>query len=151
MNTLFLGGIPTEPDVKRLRDKYHALTVDQIIPYADLEASIGSKKGTARFGSVVGAWRKWLFGQHNIILDAIKNTGFKVANPESRIIGCGDRYKRGLKQISKSGNIAAQTDSATLSDEQKRLRDHLIKVAALHRTIANTEAKQLRYPVNGAK
>jgi hypothetical protein len=143
---VFGGGIPTEPDVKRLRDEVGTPVVGVLVEYKIIEEALGNKKGSHRFASVVGAWRKELYREHNLLMVAIPNKGLQAATTSRRTHVAGSKAKNCLRGICRAGDIAAKTESEGLSLDEIRARDHVVKLSAALRLTAATAAKQLKYP-----
>ncbi|MDX2187775.1 MAG: hypothetical protein SFV32_12640 [Opitutaceae bacterium] len=143
----FATGIPTEPDVKKLIEKFGTPTAGTKIAYSDIAEVIGEKVGSNRLHTVTTAWRKVLRNTHNILFRSIPNWGFEVMDNSSRILHAANRYKDGLKRISTSAKVAETTPVDGLSEDELRTRNHLSRVAGVIRLAAATEAKKLKSPL----
>lgn len=144
--SIFGNGIPTEPDVKKLRDTFGVPAVGQEIPYSAIEAAIGVNRKTHRWATVTNAWRKALDREHNVLMDAIPNVGFRVMDPSERVVFSASTYKGGLRRIARAGNVAERTDVKGLKPEELRVRDHISRAAASLRLAAATQARELNAP-----
>jgi hypothetical protein len=143
---VFNSGIPTAPDVKRLRDSFPELKQGDMVPYETISRLINVAHRTSRWVSVVLAWRRELYRDSNLILRAVANTGFEVLDDSERVHFAGAKYKQGLKRVIRAADIASKTERSTLSKEELKACDHLVSVGASIRLAAATAAKQLRYP-----
>lgn len=141
-------GIPTKPDVEELLRVIHHLKPGDRIEYEMIEKIIKKNRGTHRYGSVVSAWRRRLWIEQNIVLLAIPNEGFVVANNSERVHHAHDKKKQGLKRVFRASDIAVRTENDGLSDDERKSRDHLIKTVASLKLAVDTAAKQLQYEFN---
>lgn len=145
-NNVFRGGVPTEPDIYRLNERFGKPKEGDEIPWEAIEAVIDEPRDTSRFRTVVSRWRKIMLRDHNIVLKAIgQGRGLVVADPSQRIMDSSGKFKSGMRRIKQSAMLAGTTDRSRLNDEQKRLADHIQKSAAFFQGHLNTEAKQLKF------
>lgn len=148
-NITFTTGIPTAPDVQKLVEEFGIPDHGRLISYKSIEEVIGVKQSEHRWRSIVLAWRKQLYREHNVILRPDPGTGFVAATASERVHISGSGYKSGLRKISRVADIALRTDDAPLTPEEKRARDHIVKAGATLKLAAATCAKQLRLPKPG--
>lgn len=146
MGKPFFGRIPTTPDVNNLCAKYPDLKEGQVIAYGDIEAVVGAKKGTGRFTSILVAWRRKLERDSNLILVSIPKVGLKVANPSDRVDLSSRKVKSGTKAIIKGATIASGTDRSRLTQEQRRVCDHISKAATSIQLATRIAPKPLEVP-----
>lgn len=139
----FFGGIPTKIDVDRLMELIAKFKEGDLVPYPDIESSIGEKRTTHRFRSVVTAWRKRLMKEKNFLLIAITNEGYKIALPDERMTFSAAQAFQGRKKIMRGSAVAAATDETRLSPEHKKLREHLQTLPARLRLAELTAPKPL--------
>ncbi len=142
--TVFNSGIPTEPDVNRLREAFGVPETGRLISYEEVEGVIGCKRSSNRFKTVLSRWRWRLFKDHNVLTIPERGKGVRRANNGERVVSSGDTFKQGLRKISRASTVADQTDSEGLTPEQIRVRDHVSKTGAALRLAAATAAKQLK-------
>ena len=137
-NGLYFGGIPTEPDVKKLMEAYpeESLIPGTEIPYSGVDAIIGVEYGNGRWQGVTNAWRKRVESDWSIVIGhTLESIGraFVVLDNDQKF-DLGKRQTRsGLKRV-KRGYIVTGTlvDRASLSDERKAAYDNLMmKQAAI--------------------
>jgi len=123
----FFGGVPTEPDVKLLREAFPAETLlpGVVIAYSDVENVIGIKRTKHRFKTVTTSWRKSVETEHNIILGAVLNTGFKALN-DSEKVGLGrSKLKGAARKVLRSRVVFSRTKTSNLTDDEITVRDFL--------------------------
>lgn len=139
------GGLPTDLDVRMLQEKFGVPQEGDLIPYLLISECLKKGRETSRWKSVVGAWRKKLERDHNLVLKAIKNQGFKVCDPRDRLDVFGRKFKGGLRQVSRATLGAARTSRKGLTPEENRTLDYLQNTGAALRLQAATAAKQITY------
>ena len=139
----FNGGIPTEPDVALLMEAYKVPEPGTLIEYSAAESIIGQKRSACRFRSVTTAWRKKLLKDHNVIMGAVKNVGFKSLEPNERSGFIGGKYKTGIRFVRKSQILAVRSDVTKMSPEARRVVEHVQHTAAALVLADATAAKAL--------
>jgi len=144
MRPLFLGGVPTKPDVDKLIDTYPAESMNhgKIIGYDEIADVIG-KTSTSRFRTITNAWRKQLFHGHGIVLDPSKKfpKAFEVLSEFGKVQKSQAETHSGVKKQVKAVRIISSVDVIQLSQEQRSEYDVAAKRAA-----ALISAAQLRRP-----
>ena len=143
---IFKGGIPTDVDVNKLVDRIGIPEPGTIVDYDEIKAAIGINRSENRWYSVTTAWRKKLRREYNLELKAIANEGFMVLDPAGRVDYAAGCFKSGIRRIGRSAHIAEYTDRAKLNEEDRKVCEHLQRVAGLVRVTAATEARRLHYP-----
>lgn len=141
---VFGGGVPTKLDVARLRKEFTELKVGDFIPYNEIADCIEVSRDSNRFRTVVHAWRREIYRELNIVLVPVPSKGFEVASPSERVHLSATKYKSGLRATLRAGDISIRTDTAGLSENEVRARDHIINASAQLRLAAATAAKSLR-------
>lgn len=141
---LFLGGVTTDPEVKRLNDAYPEMEYDDIIRHDEIETIIENDRRSNRYQAIVTRWRKLLERDKNLLLVAVIGVGFIVADPSKRIIFGSGKHASGIKAIKRAGAVVVKTEREGLSDEEKRLADHLVKNSAAIVTMEQVAKKELR-------
>jgi len=142
---LFLGGTPTEPDVERIVAKFGTPKIHDLITWADLESLLVLPRTKCRFRVVVGAWRKKLYREQNIVMEAVAGVGVKVLDPHQRIDFSGRRYRNHVRGVGRAGRIAELTDIGGLTPDELRVRDSLCRGVSAIRLAVSTAAKQIDY------
>ena len=120
---LFKIGLPTDLDVKRLRERYpdNQLLPGVTIQYADIYPIIGVKEDNGRFKSVTYAWRKKLLSESGIILKA-QDKKFMVCDNVEKAQLAVDKTKMAARAVRRSSIIGKLVDRKALSEDQlKRL------------------------------
>lgn len=143
-NDLFLGGIPTEPDVKKLLAIYGVPAIGTELTYDQVAETIGTPVRSYRFRTVTWSWRKVLDRQHNLIVGTVHGRGFVVLDNQSRVRFSAGRFKRGLRSVRRASDVAGRTDLVGLTPEERRSRDHIVATGSMLQLAAATEARKLK-------
>jgi hypothetical protein len=138
-------GVPWSADVDRIMQKFPELPDGLEIPLTEIETCIHEPRTESRFNSVVGAWRKRLEKDRNILIKKRKGV-LVVLDNEGKLNVAQSGYGQGLRKLHVSGKRARGTGDRGLSYEHKRVRDHIATTAANLLCIAATEAKSISYP-----
>lgn len=147
---LFEGALPTEPDVKRLLERYGVPLVGQFFPYREVAEVIKSAEGSVRFRTVTMAWRKLIEREHRLLLRAITGRGFEVADARAKLMESGTKFKGGLRKVKRAAAVSSLIDRAELTSDEARQADFYERTGASLRLLAATEAKKLKLPTPGA-
>ena len=150
MKTFIIGRIPTTPDVNMLCGKFDNLNEGDVVKYGEIESVIGAKRGSGRFQSVTTAWRKKLDRDSNIVLLAVPGVGFKVADPSDRVDLSSRKVKSGTRSIVKGATIASSTDRSRLTEEQRRVCDHISMAATSIQLAVRIAPKPVELPASMA-
>jgi hypothetical protein len=100
---LYFGGVPVGPDVDRLDVEYQELTHEQVLTHEELSGAIGYSIKSSRYRTVVTAWRKRLFDERGIELQAVRGLGLRVMTNSQRIDSHIDKAVGGLKAVVRAG------------------------------------------------
>ena len=66
---LFFGGVPTEPDVKKLHEAFGVPDRGAVVSHSEIAAVIGVYRDESRYWTVVNRWRKDIEQEHGIVSD----------------------------------------------------------------------------------
>ncbi len=125
-----LNGVPTKVDVDRLIDKFGVPTEGSLIAKSDIAKCINEREGSNRFNSVLSAWRKLLFREHNLLTvgDGAKN--IRIAEPSERIDWAASRVASARRNVGRAVIVAHQTDAKRLCEDQRKVRDNITSMNA---------------------
>jgi hypothetical protein len=137
---VFLAGMPTEPDVKLLKQAFE-LKDNLEISHEQVEKIIGVSRKTWRYRSIVDAWRRAVEREQNIIIGAIPGIGFKVLPPSERVSLCVSKVASGTRMVRRAGVRAAMIPTHNLSKEEQMKAEHVVRLAAKI-DVAYKEAKR---------
>jgi hypothetical protein len=130
MSIVSLCGIPTKVDVDRLLDKFGVPAEGSLIAKSDIAKCIGESDDSNRFNSVLSAWRKLLFREHNLLTvgDGAKN--IRIAEPSERIDWAASRVASARRNVGRAVIVAHQTDAKRLGEDQRKVRDNITSMNA---------------------
>ena len=122
---LHIGGIPTGPDVKNIRDKFpdSKLKAGNKIGYAQIEAIIKTQRDEPRFRTVTNAWRRAVRRDANKIIGVIAGSGFVVLDENEKSNLVGRKIRRSVKQLRSGYKVMQTIDVAQLGEDEKKSYD----------------------------
>lgn len=124
----FFGGVPTAPDVEKLLEHF-GVPQPGVITYSDLSEVLGMRWRTARFRSVVDAWRHRLRREHNISTRAELGEGIRILAEHERADVARDQLRRGARSSAKAVREVRDTRIEQLDEKQRAHHDHVAMVA----------------------
>lgn len=141
---LYFGGVPTEPDVKRILDKWGVPTEGQTIGYDDIEALIHTPRTAHRFRTVTHAWRSQLLRAHNVRMLCVDGVGFCAGTPEQRLNEVVDRSAHVRLHLSRTVQLGRMIDGERLPDPQRKALQHHVMANAAHVLAMQTDRKRIK-------
>lgn len=142
-NRSFFGGIPTDVDVEMITKAIGVPKVGDKVTYAQIESVLRLKRTENRFITVVSAWRRKMDREHNLLMKAIPGMAFEVLDASGRVDLSSKVFKQALKRTGKAVAIAARTDRKELTEEEKKVCDHIQRTGATLRLEASKAARQI--------
>lgn len=141
-------GLPYQVDIDRLMERFGVPEEGVTIRYEDVEAVVGlSRCGSpaecSRFRDRTRAWLEHLLRKYNVSLRTVRDVGWVVEDPESRISSSTRTLQQGFRKARKAGALAATTDVSRLSTESRRTRDRLIERTAALKLVHFVQPKAL--------
>jgi hypothetical protein len=149
--TVFLGGIPTEPDVKRLEEALGVPEEGAVVSWEALEGVLHDHRRAHRFLTVVNAWRRKLHREHNVVMVAVRGEGLMSAPPDVRLDSGARRIRSGFRSIFRAGTVLEGTDRNRLTTDQRKALDHNLRVSTQARMAAAMESRRLKAGTKGGK
>lgn len=115
---LFRGGVPLSPDVERLMQHFGDVAVGQVIEHAQLESVLGTHRRSARYRSVLTAFRKKMLQLRQRVLDGrcVPGVGLKCLTDEQTVGHIGDRMRSLRRETGRLRVKAATVDVGALSE-----------------------------------
>jgi hypothetical protein len=142
---IFSGGIPTAPDVKTLITTFGIPAPKTTVTHDDIAKAIGTTTISGRYRTVVNAWRKALYEEHNVLMVAVFGIGFSAADPDVRVDVCVKNQKSAIKHVKKSVDVLTRTNVKELTTINMRLRDHMLHVGSAFVNAHRNVRKQIRF------
>lgn len=143
--SVFRGGLPYGPDIKRLRELFPAtkLVEGLSIPHETLEGVLSQKRGTGRYYAVINSWIMRERNENGIFIVWEQTRGLKVLNPAELLNHAENRTRQKIKQTGKAVKMFAWVDRDRLDDLGKQRLDHQARVASAIRDSLESARKQL--------
>lgn len=143
MSVRFFGGVPTKPDVDKLMAKWPDIAPGLIIPYTEIESTIGESVKSNRYLTVVDRWRKTLYRDRNLVLQPHKGVAFEVLQPNGRIDYAHMQFKSGLKRSNKAAHIVATTDQSQIDPSRQGVAAAIGRVHAAYVLANQNKGRQI--------
>lgn len=141
---LFFGGVPTAPDVKKLEDRFGIPSASSTVTHEDIAGCIGSPWKSARYGSVMGSWRKKLMREHNVDTVVVPGVGVKFLTGSERINVSESDFGSAVRKTRKAANRIMVVPDDGLSDIEKKKRDHVCVIASRSYMVMATERRAIK-------
>ena len=151
MSKLFLGGIPTAPDVKKLREAFDGLEVGAEISHQEVEEITDCDRKSSRYRSVTTAWRKEVLRELNVQIESVPGEGFRILNATERLIHGHKRFSEGTRKQARSIRRVSMIPDKELTQIERSKRDHMQRIGAKIIEHATDFAKQLEAPAPQAQ
>lgn len=144
-NGLYFGGIPTEPDVKKLRAAYPQPKDGDIIPYEDVEEllAVNRKTQRARWCAITNRWRKLHEHETGQVIGVEPAVGFKALLDDEKLNAGVGKVRHVYKTVRRARVLVGLTNPAKLTAEDRRRMDHLTNRVAMLEGAAATRAKEI--------
>ena len=139
----YFGGMPTDVDVRILREAFGVPAEGAEIAYADVADRIKAPVGSARFRTVTTRWRKQLQQDNDCFLVA-RNGAFRAATPSERLDVGEGKLRSGIRGIRRGGSIIDSTDRSRLTEDERKRADHGSGVRTTMLQAGRLEAKRPR-------
>ena len=143
--TVYRGGVPTAPDVKKLLESFTEQELSQgtIIEYSKISNIIGVDEDSSRFKTVVNAWRKYLEQTMNILLGTLRGRGFMVLSDSGKLDAASDKYKSATKLAARAVSISTTIEVKNLTADERVSLTKLQTKAGLFALHEATKRKQI--------
>ena len=141
--TIWGAGIPTEPDVAKLRDEIGVPAEGASIAWDRIEGILKMPRSSHRFRTVVFRWRTQLEKAHNVLLKAIPGEGLQAMKPDEVAHFLGDRLASHNRGIGRVHRRSERVDRSRVTPEGSRILDHVSRASAAMRLANATTAKSL--------
>lgn len=139
---VYRRGVPTDPDIKMLREKWpeSVLSPGSVIPYAEVEALLGCRRGSSRFNGVTTRWRRLIEQDAGILFKCIPGEGFAVLDNIGKL-GVGiEKSNQAVRTAKRSVVILSRVDALALPREERARFDRTNMRNSAIITISQTKA-----------
>ncbi|MCL4837861.1 MAG: hypothetical protein KJ058_07845 [Thermoanaerobaculia bacterium] len=121
---VFLGGLPVEPDVRRLEEKFGVPEVGALLTHRQVEGALGEKYGSTRYRTVTKAWRQHLREENNVELKAVPGIGFKCLGADERLDEANSTGRSVLRKLRKGAQQVESIPAQEVSPAKIGVLDH---------------------------
>ena len=142
-SNLFFGGIPTEPDVKTLRDAYQDedLPVGLAIPFVDVAKHIKCSPDSYRFRTVTSRWRHDVEKDTGKVIGAPGDKTFLVLSA-SETLGLSKRkLHSSARAITRVLTLGSRITVSQLTEDEKKEHDHTQRIGGAIRSSFQTASR----------
>ncbi len=123
--SLFIGGVPTEPDVKLLLAAFPDPQRGQLITHEQIEGVITVHRSSSRYRTVVAAWRRRLINESNLDTTAIPGVGIRVLAEYDRVTASAKDYRRGVATVGKATRRVSRVQVERLTEQEQTKAEHV--------------------------
>lgn len=140
---IWAAGIPTEPDVAKVRDEIGVPAEGTFLPWERFEQILRLPRANHRLKTILYRWRQQLEKSHNLLLKPVPGKGYEVMNPEQVAHFLGDKLAIHNRGIGRVHRRSERVDRNRLTPEGNRIIDHVNRSSAAMRLANATTAKSL--------
>ncbi len=118
---LFFGGVPTDPEVNMLRERYPVadMSPGRVIPYNEVADLIGCPRDDRRFTTITNRWRRLVENEtQTVVIGTLRGVGFKVLDNTGKIDLGQTKLVTAVRSARRSYKLTA-TVRGQLSEEDK--------------------------------
>jgi len=128
-STLYFGGIPTDPEVRKLAERF-GVPEPGLLSHASIETTIGQKRDSSRYHTIVHAWRSKLLREHNVGTAAEPGEGIRILTEPERVEESRRQLGLSARQVVRTHRWALMIDVSKLDDVALRKHDHVLRASA---------------------
>lgn len=122
----YYGGVPYDPDVRKLQERFGVPEVGEIIRYEALAKVVDAEPGTGRFRGVVDAWLRRLLREHNVEAKTLRGVGFEFMTPNERVDEGARRSRLNARQLGRITRKVGMVPSSELDPLHLQIQDHIL-------------------------
>lgn len=146
MTNLHIGGLTTDPQIRRLSERYADIASRRgtVIPHEEIEALIEAERGSNRYKTITNRWRRRVERETGIVIagtgEAV-GVGFRVLTDDEQVgFGVSQRVSAG-RRIRRWHSVVSNVNTDRLSPAMRTVRDFEVSAAArLH--LAMTQVRK---------
>jgi hypothetical protein len=131
MSTIFRGGVPTEPDVRKLMEAFGEPAPGAVIEHAAVSAAIDVPYQSSRYRTVTARWMRRLWDDCNVRVVALPGVGYQCLHPTQRLDQGAREMRRSARRARAAVKEAVTTPVAELAAPDVSRRDHLLHATAM--------------------
>lgn len=127
-----VNGLPTNPAVTKLIEKFGEIEYGQEIPYSEIEKTIGTEYGSNRWRVVTDAWRKRLLREKNWEIAPSDNTphAFRRLLENERSLKNRKGVMSGVRKIVRGAKNMFGIKTELMTEAERREHDHANRIVS---------------------
>ncbi len=136
---LYFGGLPTEPEIKKLEALFPDIAGMRgtTIPHEIIEEALKLSRDSSRYRTITMAWRKKIYKACGVgirgDLREIVGVGFRVLSDSEQTAYGVDVGYRGARMNRRGHSLLANTDDSKLTEQEKLTKQHgMLRAAHIH-------------------
>jgi hypothetical protein len=129
MAKVFLGGVPTEPDVKAIREAFPDVKPGDTISYAAVAEIARLDARSNRIRTVLGAYRSTMLREANIKFRTVAGIGLQRLTEAERTREGIKTFTKGARGVRRSVGDLAAVDTTKLDQVERQVNDHARRLA----------------------
>lgn len=138
---IYRGPVSTDAEVKVLMEKYSTAKPGEIVQHDTIEKLTETKRGTARYCTVVARWKRAMYEKSNLLLKARPGEGYAILSAAERVQKVCDDTGKVTTRLYTIHREASSVPRSELSKEDAKVADHIQIVSA---RMAQTLAKETK-------
>lgn len=140
MPAQLIHGRPTGPIVRVLLETFGhergtRFTHDQIV------AVVKEPRGSHRYRTIIGAWRRELLNTCGVHLASVPNEGYEMVDAQAQVLHGVRKFEQGKRAVRKSVQVIAASPDSQLDEAQRRAKVHALGIAAASLTTMRDATK----------
>jgi hypothetical protein len=121
-------GDPIKPQVDKLMEAIKPKSGDVYL-HQDIAHIAGVEYGTARYRTLIAAYKKRLFLEQNIDIDAVIGSGYRILDENERVDAGHKDFSQSVRNMGRATNRMQKAVTADLDDVHRRKQDHGVRLA----------------------
>jgi hypothetical protein len=142
---MYFGGMPTNMDVKRLREELVMIEGDEVT-HEQVEKILGVKHTVTRFRTITDKWRRVMLIDEGLEIVALPGLGFRCLLPDERVGYNFKGFKQGTRKQGRHLRRAAMIPRDRVSEKEVVKLDHFQRLGALLMGQAHSMVRQIEPP-----
>lgn len=145
---MFYGGVPQDPDVRKLRESYpeSRLEQGQIIPYSEVESILQERQNTNRYRSVTNKWRKQVEEETGVMIGVERGEGFKVLQENEKLDLSSSKLRTAKRASRRAYEVGSLVEPSRLTEDEKKKLDFNTNKAAKIMALAQVRSNKKLLP-----
>lgn len=142
MSKLFLGGLPTGPDLRKLKESID-LSPGETVSYERLAEVLQLDARSRRFAVVLNAWRKDMRRAQNIDTAVVRAVGIRRLPEAERVTAAAGDFVRGVRVVRRSFERLDAVPMERLTEAERNTATHARRVIEASFLASREATKQI--------